>query len=295
MPDLESLRPSRDPLRHRIQARPEGMNTTFRAALLAACALATPAFAQSEQPIIDTTLSQIRSTPEAFKSIRVRFDAQYCAVGRIYNPFFTGFVPSDFANFVLWGAEQPIWRQDDFNDMYSLAFVAKRNEKTLQNMYELAVYDRIQVTAIVRNVFQGKPWMEIEKIRVLDDKVTTATLSHLFRGETLMQRREWRRAIAELSLAPADGTPEPVLAAVARNLGTCYLRVGEPQPAIDNLERALALESSDRETERLLTQVRRRPDVGLDRTVDTSRVRDHERPMWEAFEDDEIRATTPAR
>ena len=262
------------------------MSITIRAVLLAALATA-PTFAQNERAIIDTRLEALRDSPDAFKSVRVRFPIQFCSVGKVSNPFFTRFVPSDYANFYGWSVEQPIWRRESYGDMFGLMFVSKRNENTLDQLYKLRLYDRCYVVGTVQNVFQDQPWIEIESFELMSGKTSTVTLSHLFRGEQHMQRREWRQAITELSMAPADSTPGEVVSAVARNLGVCYLRLGEARPALDNLERAVALMPNDRETQRLVEQVRSRPDVGLDRQVDSTRVRDHERPMWEAFEEDD--------
>lgn len=270
------------------------MKTTLRAALMAV-AFSAPLAAQFEAPIVDTTLESLRRDPTNFKNVRVRFQIQFCSVGKIYNPFFTGFVPSDYANFIGWSVEQPIWRKDDYNDMFGLMFVSKRNNRGLQKLYGLELYDRVELVGSVRNVFQNEPWIEIESFRNLKDRVNTVSLSHLYRGEALMERREWRRAITELSMAPANDVPNEVLGAVARNLGTCYLRLGEVRPAIANLERAADLLPRDRSTRNLLSQVRQSPDVGLDRSVDASRVLDHERPMWEAFEDETFETASPGR
>ena len=270
------------------------MSIMFRAVLLAA-AITAPALAQNERAIVDTTLERLRESPEAYKNVRVRFPMQFCSVGRVSNPFFTRFVPSDFANFYGWSVEQPIWRREAYSDLFGLCFVSKRLEQTLDDLYALKLYDRVYVVGTVQNVFQRQPWINVEKLQPMSSKTSTVTLSHLFRGEKHMDRREWRQAITELSMAPGDTTPNEVLSAVAHNLGVCYLRLGEAQPALRNLERAAYLNPNAIDTERLLAQVRQRPDVGLDRQVDATRVRDFERPLWEAFEEEELETAVPIR
>ena len=49
--------------------------------------------------VVDVDLDTLRRAPEAFMNVRVRFDVQFCSLGRIWNPFFTRFVPSEYANF----------------------------------------------------------------------------------------------------------------------------------------------------------------------------------------------------
>ena len=77
------------------------------------------------------------------------------------------------------------------------------------------------------------------------------------------------------------------MAAVHENLGVCYLRIGEADAALSNLQTAQALrgDNTDAEFEELLRTARSNPELQLDREVESVEVGDHERPMWEAFED----------
>ncbi len=235
--------------------------------------------------VVETTLESIQEQPDAFKGVEVQFDVQYCSMGKIANPFFTRFTPTSYANFYVWADAQPIWRRDSYEDIFGMMFLSKENE-SLFDLYNLRLYDRISVKGVVRNVFQGKPWIEVQSFSRKANKVSTATLSHLFRGETHMGKREWRRAIAELSLAPAADVPVSVSAAVHKNLGLCYLRLGESETAMTHLNRAATMVGGgDRETVLLLQTAQANPEEALDRAVDSTEILDSERPMWEAFED----------
>ena len=66
---------------------------------------------EQEGTTVQTTLSQIRHEPEAYKNVQVELTVQFVSLGRIANPFFTKFTPTEYANFYVWGDEQPIWRQ----------------------------------------------------------------------------------------------------------------------------------------------------------------------------------------
>jgi hypothetical protein len=255
--------------------------------VMGALALLSPCHASGgDEPdpekIVATTLTSIRETPESYKHVWVTFPVQFASVGRLQNPFFTRFIATDFANFYVWPDEQPIWRKEQYDDMFGTLFVSKDKE-FLNRMMRLETYDRLQVTGVVRNTFQGLPWIEITSYEVLDGKVSTATLSHLYRGEEYMKQRKWTQAISELSLAPVDEVPDHVRAAAHRNLAICYLRMGEASMASQHLEAATALTGADKETQRWSRLASSDPSAALDREVNRQAVKDHERPIWEAF------------
>jgi hypothetical protein len=241
---------------------------------------------------VQTTLTQVRAEPEAFKNVKVSFTVQFTSLGKISNPFFTKFTPTDFANFYAWADEQPIWQEKSYQDVFGMLFLSKMHPK-LEQLYELRLYQRIKVTGVIRNTFQNTPWIEVSDFEVQDGQLDTALLTHLYRGEKLMEQRLWQRAIAELSLAPGDGVPESALRAAHRNLGVCLLRMGEAQSAIGYLESAAAMTTGqDLEIENLLAMARSQPEEALDRTVDSRSLKDSERPMWEAFDGDKNRRVT---
>jgi hypothetical protein len=234
---------------------------------------------------VATTLSQVRAEPEAFKNVKVTFTLQFASLGRISNPFFTKFTPTDFANFYGWADEQPIWREKSYGDVFGMLFLSKTHPK-LQELYELQTYDRLVCTGVIRNTYQNTPWIEIVDFERAEGQLDTAVLTHLYRGEKLMEQRLWQRAIAELSLAPGEGVPPHALRTANKNLGICLLRMGEPQAAIGYLETAARMGKGDLEVGELLAMARTQPDQAIDRTVDARTLRDSERPMWEAFDGD---------
>ena len=234
---------------------------------------------------VPTTLTMIRSTPDAFKNVTVRFTVQFSTLGKVSNPFFTRFVPSDYANFYAWSADQPIWRKEAYDDVFGLLFIAKEH-KNLPDLYRFKQYERLELVGTVKNVFQGMPWIDVTSWTPLAERVSTATLAHLYKGEAYMNRRQWQQAIAELSVAPGAGTPNEVQSAIHRNLGVCYLRIGEAGTAVSHLNSANSLmPGGDRESELLAQVALTKPQTELDRQVDSKGVKDTERPFWEAFED----------
>ncbi|MFK7740727.1 MAG: tetratricopeptide repeat protein [Planctomycetota bacterium] len=233
---------------------------------------------------VHTTLADVRANPDAFQSVKIVFTVQFASLGRISNPFFTKFTPTDFTNFYGWGDEQEIWQEPSYNDVFGMLFLSKTS-KQLEKLYELQLYQRIQCTGVVRNTFQDTPWIEVLKFTPVAGQLDTAVLTHLHRGETLMEQHLWQRAIAELSLAPGEGVTKQATRAAHKNLGICLLRMGEPTAAISYLESATKLaKGKDFAVEKLLASARTSPEQEIDRTVDVSSLADSERPMWEAFE-----------
>lgn len=241
---------------------------------------------------VRTTLSEVRDNPEAYKSVKVQFTAQFTSLGKLSNPFFTKFTPTEYSNFYVWADEQPIWQEKSYENVFGMLFLSKTHPK-LEQLYALRLYQRIEVTGIVRNTFQNMPWIEVTDFGPVEGQLDTAVLTHLYRGEKLMDQRLWPRAIAELSLVPGEGVPPPALRAAHKNLGVCLLRMGEAQAAIGYLESASELaENTDLEVLDLLALAKNSPDQAIDRTVDARGLKESERPMWEAFEGDKGRQPT---
>ncbi len=248
---------------------------------------------EPEGQVVSTTLTAIRQNPEAYKNVWVSFTAQFAAIGRVSNPFFTQFVPSEYANLHVWADEQAIWQEEDYRDVFGLMFLSKESE-LLQSLYKQKVYQRLSFTAVVRNTFQGQPWIEVIGFSEVSGKLNTATLAHIYRGEKYMAERQWTKAISELSLAPAANVPQAVLAEIHKELATCYLRLGESGTAVSHLESAMSMMPEvTRELQQLAQVAQNNPETELDRSVNSVELSDHERPMWEAFEKNPVRAARP--
>ena len=258
----------------------------MRTALLISCLIgvkALPAQGAEFGKPVQTTVEAMRANPDAYHNVKVQFTAQFASLGRISNPFFTKFTPTEYTNFYVWGDDQEIWKEPSYNDVFGMLFLSKSNPQ-LDQLYTLPLYKRVKCTGVVRNTFQSIPWVEVLEFEQLGPQVDTAVLTHLHRGEKLMGQRLWQRAVAELSLAPGKGVPPAVARAAHKNLGVCFLRMGEARAATSHLQSAATLTAGrDFELEKLLATAQDQPSAGLDRTVDSSALRDCERPMWEAF------------
>lgn len=235
-------------------------------------------------PAIATNLERVRADPEAYRGVKITFVVQFASLGKLSNPFFTRFTPSEYVNFYAWGDEQPIWRKESYENLFGMLFLSKMHARTA-DLYATRLYQRMRVTGVVRNTFQDQPWIEVLDFERVAGQVDVAVLSHLHRGEQFMAARRWQRAIAELSMAPGPGVPEPVLFAIHKNLGVSYLRMGEAHNAVTHLQQAATYSTEpDMEVQRLLAAAETRPSQELDRQVSMATLREFERPMWEAFD-----------
>lgn len=244
---------------------------------------------------VATTLTKVRAEPEAFKNVKVTFTIQFASLGRISNPFFTKFTPTEYANFYAWADDQPIWQQAEYRDVFGMMFL-KKTHPQLEELYKLGLYQRMNVTGVVRNTFQNTPWIEVLDYEAVPGQLDAAVLTHLYRGEKLMSQRMWQRAVAELSRVPGSNVPEQAQIVAFRNLGTCMLRMGDPNQAIPYLQSAKSLSNGrDLETSKLLAMAMDSPEVAIDRAVDVKSLKDSEMPMWEAFQSGKTPASAPAR
>jgi tetratricopeptide (TPR) repeat protein len=269
------------------------MRTALLVSLLLGAAAALPAQTDFFGGRVKATLEQIRQDPEAYKNVKVEFKVQFASLGRLSNPFFTQFTPHEFANFHAWSHEQPIWREQSYKDVFGMLFLSKSNPN-LDKLYEFDIYQGLRLTGVVRNIFQNMPWIEVLDFEPIEGKLDTPTLTHLYRGEKHMEQRQWQRAIAELSQANIDELPPPAARAALKNLGVCSLRLGETDRAVAQLEAANAL-GKDAEVVSLLQTARRAPGLGLDRVTDAPKLKDSERPIWDAFETGDKPPARPAR
>ena len=189
-------------------------------------------------------------------------------------------------NVYAWADEQAIWQEKSYQDPFGMLFYSKMGAQ-LEQVFTFKPYQRLKMTGVVVNTFQNLPWVEVFEFEPIGGQLDTATLTHLYRGEKFMQERQWQKAIAELTLAPGPDVPVSAQRAAYRNLGLCHLRIGESDQAVSCLRQAVALGAeSTGEIERLLATAESAPITELDRTVGAQGLKDHERPMWEAFEKD---------
>ncbi len=243
-----------------------------------------------------TTIEAVRQSPQAFKNVWVTFTAQFHSIGELHNPFFTRFTRSDYVNFAAWSTEQKIWERKEFDNPCATLFCDKKQDELLSTVYGLRRYTRIKLTGIIRNAFQGQPWIEITAIEPLEGRLTTASLMHMSRAFQMMDAHKWQAASVELNLASSEQLTEHARGWVHAYQGLCLLRLGRPSGASKQLKVAHGLLPDESRVTGWLETCAKDPRSGVDQQITTAQVRRGDRPMWEAVDtaNSRSKSKTPA-
>ena len=232
----------------------------------------------------ETTLSELVQKPSAYKNVWVVITGTFAGVGELHNPFFTRFTRANHVNFALWGDDAKLWVKEDFDKPCPTLFVDKLDDETTSVLYKLPRYQRVKLTGVVRNAFQGKPWIEITKIERLQSRFTTASLRHLHRAHNYIGVHEWQKAGVELGLAQAPDLPQVTRGWIDYYRGVCLMRVGKPKQAMAALQSAKTLLGNRPELDDQIAVLGKDPKSQIDEVIRKPQIAKSKRPFWEAVE-----------
>ncbi len=232
-----------------------------------------------------TTLKAVYENPAAYKNVWIRFSGWFCGIGSLHNPFFTRFTRSEYTNFMMWGDSQKIWEKDAYDKPCVTLFVLKTDDDSLKKVSDLQRYRRITCTGIVRNVFRNQPWIEVTKIEVENEKLTTTTLAHMVRARRFMAARKWSQAAAELNRAKASEQTPFIMGWIHNYLAVCYMRVGQIEKAKVNAALASSFLPKEYEIAANRKALLENPKGVVDLKVANKNLPKSKRPMWEVLED----------
>lgn len=228
-------------------------------------------------------LQDVRANPAAYKNVFISFQAQFHSIGSVHNPFFTRFTRTEYTNFWAWGDEQKVWKLDEFSNPLSILFVKKLdNDALLAELFRFKRFDRLQVTGVVRNVFKNAPWIEVISIEKLGGKVTTPTLTHMHRAYAYMAKRRWTQAGTELNLAMTDGLPPFYQGWIHAYLGECLMKLGRPDPALNQLGYAQDYLPDERSVAKNIALVKSDPKRAIDQVEAGKSIPKNMVPIWVA-------------
>jgi hypothetical protein len=116
--------------------------------------------------VTTVSLSELRETPAAYLNVPVSFTARFSRLTEVYQPFFTPFDSFSFANFAAWDCESDLKSQEQFLDHCPTLYIDRRmRESTLEKMNSLDPYECFRATGVVRQVFAGRPFIEITDVK----------------------------------------------------------------------------------------------------------------------------------
>jgi hypothetical protein len=146
-----------------------------------------------------------------------------------WNPYVTRFSNASHNALSVWGDEQLLWLAAEYDRPLSLVF-ARRGTTAARFCAEAKPYDRFAAVVHVRQVFLGRPWIEIERIQPLERKITEGSVLHAARALTLMANKEWSLARADVDRARVGELPEHVSRALDELARECDLRLEALRP-----------------------------------------------------------------
>ncbi len=173
----------------------------------------------SDAPTL-TPLGLVQSAPSSFlgKTIDVVVEVQ--AEAPTWNPYVTRFGTDDFRALSVWTDEQELWDAQAFRSPFGLVF-ARRGGDAERLFADAKPYQRIQLHAVVREVFLGRAWIEATDARRLPDEVGEGAVLHASRAVDLMGQKQWKLAIEDFDRALASNLPERARDQLAKLRETC--------------------------------------------------------------------------
>jgi hypothetical protein len=177
----------------------------------------------------DVALGELRDHPLDHLGRRVRFLIQVESHPASWNPYVTRFGSGDYAALSAWADEQRLWQSGDWHDPMPLLFF-RRGGAAERALGEAPQFARFVAVATVRQVFLGRPWIEIESADRLEQELTEGTVLHASRGLSLMQAEEWGLAAEDFERALAADLPAWVRGELEALRDSCRQRQGNPPP-----------------------------------------------------------------
>jgi hypothetical protein len=205
----------------------------------------------------DVTLGTVLQNAEAFRGIPISFVVQFRQPGRAEPSYFTRFDPDQWMGFVAWPDEAPLWEKKAYDQDVRHLFV-RRGTPEAKRVASAALYDRMALSGIVRDVIKGQPWIEITGVRLLAEKLTEGSLVHLVKGLTFRDHKRFDAAAREFEAADAETLPLEVRIVGMREHAFALLNARDPVAAEEKMLAALALDPANAETSAALTHLRDR-------------------------------------
>jgi len=183
---------------------------------------ARPDGTAAEYPLVP--LGSVCEHPLDYLGQRLNVVFQVQSLPTTWNPYVTRFSSASHTALSVWGDEQLLWHQAEYDRPLGLLF-ARRGRTPARFCVEAKPYDRFAAIVHVRQVFLGRPWIQIERIQPLERKVTEGSVLHAARAVTLMANKEWSLARADIDRARLGELPEHVVRALDELARECDLRL----------------------------------------------------------------------
>lgn len=167
---------------------------------------AARAVPRDELSLERVTLAALRADPLRWRGRRVRFRLQLDARSETWIPYLSRFGPADWVALAAWPDEAFTWEPAVYADPAPRLFV-RRGTGPEELLRRTERYQRLEAVGVVREIFLGEAWIELERLRPLPGSVSEGTILHVERALGLV--REASFGLADEQLLRALDAPLP--------------------------------------------------------------------------------------
>lgn len=162
--------------------------------------------AREELAFERATLAALRADPLPWIGRRVSFRLQVDAPSASWIPYFSRFGPADWTALSAWPDEAFTWEPAVYADPAPHLFV-RRGTAAAELAQRAERSQRFEAVGVVREIFLGEPWIELEVLRPLPGAVNEGTILHVERALAFLA--EGSCTLAEGQLQRALDAPLP--------------------------------------------------------------------------------------
>jgi tetratricopeptide (TPR) repeat protein len=186
----------------------------------------------------EVTLTDLLKNPRQYMDVEVEFKVYFDAPGSNYNPYFTRFNNDVYGNFSAWPIDARLYEKRDFPRPYPFFFASKISKewKKVKNIDHMRI---VKLTAVVRDVFRGQPWIEVLDYSSSSGGLSESDVKDVVRADACFVAGRYKDAARLYERADSSSLPDTVRADLQRRLGDSYFRMGEYGDAQDAYETGL--------------------------------------------------------
>ena len=195
----------------------------------------TPA-AKTLAPKPAADLAAIRKRPVFFRGETVQLTIQIGAQNDTWNPYLTRFDTKRYQSWSAWADSQALWHYPDYMDSAPRLF-ARRGSKAAIQLSDAKPFERFLVTATVRTVFMGEPWIELHIATPLAKSLGKGSLLHASRAMDFAADELFQAATDQFQRALDAPMPFAMEQRMRAELEAAEARIDEPVKPVEEIER----------------------------------------------------------
>jgi hypothetical protein len=147
------------------------------------------------------------------RTLRVRFQVE--SEPTSWNPYLTRFGSADWRGLKVWADEQFLWEREAWENPVANVFARRGSvaDEVLAGAPRLARYEAL---AHVRQVFLGRPWIELEQVQRIKGAIGEGSVLHATRALEHVEKEQWRNALDNYDRALVGEMPDVARAELRR-------------------------------------------------------------------------------